>query len=464
MIVCRTCGGHNADGDTFCGSCGEFLEWTGEKLQTAPEQAEPAATPVSAAPPVPATPPVTTPSVPAAEPDPPAAESASAAAGSKPAAGEVTSPAGGFKPAVGGFKPAVGGAATTGGGPKPAVTAPKPPVREPAAVPEPTPGREPGQPAAAALVAPPTPSTGPKPSAAPTQPDRGQLARKPQPQEMRPQEPVRRRPTAPTTQSPPTRDLQPDDLICGMCGEGNPPTRRFCSRCGNSLQTATVVPTPWWRKVLRFFTQRRVHPAGARPKRRPRLLTLSGGMALVRRVLLVAVLLSGLLYAVSPSMRQAVNETVGGFKNRIESAISSKPVPVRPIKVTASAALPGHAAELATDLDLNTYWAAPHAGQPKLVVDFERPTHLTQAIIHNGAADKDFDKLARPRDLVLVYSHEDGSIATSPATLTDSPDEQRIPLSGGDGVIRVEIQVLNVHGGPQSPDLALSEIEFGEQQ
>ena len=32
MIVCRKCGFHNGDTDTFCGSCGSFLEFTGEKI------------------------------------------------------------------------------------------------------------------------------------------------------------------------------------------------------------------------------------------------------------------------------------------------------------------------------------------------------------------------------------------------------------------------------------------------
>jgi len=32
MIVCRKCGFHNADSDDFCGSCGSFLEFTGEKV------------------------------------------------------------------------------------------------------------------------------------------------------------------------------------------------------------------------------------------------------------------------------------------------------------------------------------------------------------------------------------------------------------------------------------------------
>ena len=48
MIVCKTCGYRNGDQDAFCGSCGAFLEWTGEKVapaatpQPEPEE-EPAA-------------------------------------------------------------------------------------------------------------------------------------------------------------------------------------------------------------------------------------------------------------------------------------------------------------------------------------------------------------------------------------------------------------------------------------
>jgi len=35
MIICKECGFKNADADSFCGACGSFLEWTGEK-QAAP--------------------------------------------------------------------------------------------------------------------------------------------------------------------------------------------------------------------------------------------------------------------------------------------------------------------------------------------------------------------------------------------------------------------------------------------
>ena len=44
MIVCRKCGYHNGDTDGFCGSCGSFLEWTGEKV--APKATEEGTAPV----------------------------------------------------------------------------------------------------------------------------------------------------------------------------------------------------------------------------------------------------------------------------------------------------------------------------------------------------------------------------------------------------------------------------------
>ena len=36
MIVCKTCGFDNESGAQFCGSCGSFLEWTGESTEPAP--------------------------------------------------------------------------------------------------------------------------------------------------------------------------------------------------------------------------------------------------------------------------------------------------------------------------------------------------------------------------------------------------------------------------------------------
>ncbi|MGH9165372.1 MAG: hypothetical protein ACRDZW_07675, partial [Acidimicrobiales bacterium] len=44
MIICRQCGAESAEGDDFCGTCGVFLEWEGERVDHA--EPEPEAGPV----------------------------------------------------------------------------------------------------------------------------------------------------------------------------------------------------------------------------------------------------------------------------------------------------------------------------------------------------------------------------------------------------------------------------------
>src|SRR5690242_19131602 len=41
MIVCTNCGNHNEDSDEFCGSCGKFLEWVGERVEAPAAAPEP---------------------------------------------------------------------------------------------------------------------------------------------------------------------------------------------------------------------------------------------------------------------------------------------------------------------------------------------------------------------------------------------------------------------------------------
>lgn len=225
------------------------------------------------------------------------------------------------------------------------------------------------------------------------------------------------------------------------------------------MQTATVVPTPWWRRLLRFF-QRRVRPAGHRPKRRAGLLTLRGVLTLIRRLLIVAALLLGLLYAVSPSLRSTVNDWVQGLGNDVESRIS--PEQVRPTLTESTAQLPEHPATLATDGFSNTYWVAPDAAaRPTLVLGFDQPTDLERAIIRGGGGE-DFQALGRPRDLHLVYYNGQTVLGTSDVSLQDVPDPQQVDLGGGDGATRVEIQVMSYYRAVTSPALALSEIELFE--
>ncbi len=80
MIVCTRCSTQNQDGDEFCGGCGEFLEWAGQKVEAAPEPPKPLMEPDVAPPPEP---PVVTEPVVAPAPQP-APEPAPAAAPAPP--------------------------------------------------------------------------------------------------------------------------------------------------------------------------------------------------------------------------------------------------------------------------------------------------------------------------------------------------------------------------------------------
>ncbi|WP_425552168.1 hypothetical protein, partial [Kribbella koreensis] len=42
MLICGECGHHNSGRDTFCGSCGEFLEWNAQRVVPPTPVAEPA--------------------------------------------------------------------------------------------------------------------------------------------------------------------------------------------------------------------------------------------------------------------------------------------------------------------------------------------------------------------------------------------------------------------------------------
>ncbi len=404
MIVCRTCGSRNADGDSFCGSCGDFLEWTGEKASDAgsppPVEQEPAAPPAARR---------------DEPPDEPTVTGRSDGDGETPGATA-------------------------------ALVAPIPADPAPAPFPEPTP-------------------TAPTPTAEAAAPA-PQAQPRAQPEAMMPQG-ARRRPAAEVTAPPPQRHPRPGDVICGNCGEGNLPTRRFCSRCGRSLQveidhSAAVVTLPWWRRL--FHRRFRARPAGTRPSlRQARGTTTSlahGVLVAVRRTLAIAVLLTGVLYALSPQTRDAVNHVVLGAKDRVQSLISPRYVPVRPTSAAATAEVPGHPAGAVTDGFTNTFWAAPDAtAQPTLVLRFDHPVGLDRAIVRLGGGD-DFQAWGRPEKLHLVYS----TGRTFDLTLTDTPDPQDVTLAGGDGVTSVELHVVSVYRSVQSRGLAITEIELFQRQ
>jgi hypothetical protein len=287
-----------------------------------------------------------------------------------------------------------------------------------------------------------------------------------QPQAVQPQAPARKKP--PKVQpGKPTRTPQKGDLICGECGEANPPGRKFCSRCGTSLATAAVVRVPWWRRILPKRKPKSAM-AGERPwtateggRKRPKRKGVARFIAPVRRIGGIALLLLGILYGVYSPFRNWVNDRYTSGKDKVMSVIHPQfdPVLAGPGTISNEEVPldPEHIASMATDLGSNTYWisAPPSATfRPELDVNLNEQVDLAKIIVRNGASDN-FQAHHRPKTLLFIFPA--GSYEVN---LKDTPEPQTLTIKNGGDVKRFKIAVTSVYESIDGTDMALTEIEF----
>ena len=447
MIVCKQCGHHNEDSDTFCGSCGKFLEWTGERVVVAPPEPEPAQ--------------------PEPEPEPAKLgliDRVKQAVGIEETAA-TPSPAGPeIAPA-----PVAARAPVSAAPAAPAAVPPAPPavvwtVPVTSAAPHPDPPPQGGRETAAA-PAPVLAGVGAPVAAAPAPPTVAPA-----------EEPISRRPisvaptvarprSAPRTLEAPTR-RHPGDLICGQCGEGNDPIRHFCRRCGNSLDEALAVRLPWYRRFVNRLFGIRTREAGWRPHRvgPPNVLGL---VWRIIRLALVAVIVVGLLaFLLVPGFHKLVVDRATSTFTTIRKAVHPNYEPVTPIGASATTAVAGHSPMLAIDGYSNTYWAAlasDHA--PVLVVRFSGLQDIAAVVFRSGSsgsAPADAANLQpRPHALHLVFSN---GYATNVSLNDDTTQTQSAFLEDGKAtkVSFVEIHVDSFYApaGASASSVAITEVEF----
>ena len=277
------------------------------------------------------------------------------------------------------------------------------------------------------------------------------------------------------TKTAPSRRLQPGDLICGTCGEGNPSTRRFCSRCGSSLIEAVSVRESWWRRLLRRIMPRRgpkvvaIDP-NAEPRKdgAPAAHLAKPGFDLkhafrrfvrtARVVVGVGLLVGGVLYGVYPPLRNGVNHWVGRVKADITNDIGSNLSPIHPVNVSANTSAPGTAAMNTSDENLNTYWLASwsSSAEPTLTLDFAHRVTLERMILHSGAGGGGFVQHGRPASLLLKFSNGETQIITP----QDTGQQQIFDISHAVAVSSVQITVSGINPGTSGSDVAITEIEL----
>jgi hypothetical protein len=285
----------------------------------------------------------------------------------------------------------------------------------------------------------------------------GQRAPSGQPEAVVPQEV--RRPPRPAKKTAPSRVLHPGDLICGDCGEGNPPNRRFCSRCGASLVAAEKAHIPWWKRIFRRRPKQAATGMGAagavagtagKRKRSP----LAKALPMVRRVVAIGLIVGGLVYASVAPFRGWVNERVVDGKTRAMSVIHPQYTPVHPFEVTGGSSLKDHPASALSDGFTNTFWAAPVGDKAFVTLRFDHAVNVRRGLIRIGISGN-FQGANRPHDLHLVYS----TGKTQDLTLDDKADPQEVTFKAGGKVTSIEIHVASLYKA-SSDSVAITEVEL----
>ncbi|WP_344233137.1 zinc ribbon domain-containing protein [Kribbella hippodromi] len=262
----------------------------------------------------------------------------------------------------------------------------------------------------------------------------------------------------PVGRPPAAGKVRPGDLICGECGTGNPPARKFCSRCGESLAAAQVVKVRWWRR-LRLRRGPRTMAAGSRPARpgdRPAKRAVTSTVRRLRAAVSILLVTFALLSAFYPPLRTYVTGQAHNVEQKIRGAADSALAPIRPAAVTGPST-PGHPPKAAFDTFSNTAWAAPWSEKvtTRLTVQLDHAVALRKLIVRNGDS-ANYAAHLRPATVEFKYSNQKSELITFP----DSPEPKELALHNAIGVDRFTITVITVYPAQGARDLAVSEIEL----
>ena len=277
-------------------------------------------------------------------------------------------------------------------------------------------------------------------------------ARPEQPPELAPAPAIKK--TRAVVRTKPTRRLEPGDLVCAICGEGNAPTRNFCSRCGESLADAGVVRLVWWRRIFR--RRKKKLPAGTRPGAKGTREHRSGvtlhALRKFRAVVLVVGMIIGLLFVLYPPFRATVVDNATALYRKIVPTMD----PVRPSVVQSATASSGHGPNLLVDTYKDTYWITPLGREkPKITFRFDNSVLLRNIIMYSGSADS-FAKDGRPSIIRITYNNGKSETITP----QDSSAQQTIQLKNTTLVTSVTMEVVDVYNGTDRDTVAISELEF----
>jgi hypothetical protein len=293
---------------------------------------------------------------------------------------------------------------------------------------------------------------------------------------------------APRAKTQAARVVNPGDLVCGQCGEGNDPGRKFCRRCGASLQRAVVFTLPWYKRWWRKLTTRKTRAAGDRPRNRRRAIGGSGPGWLTSgflKVLGIAIVLGVLLTIVGP-WRDNLRHDVSHDYHRIFNDVHPKYNPVHPFAATATSAARLHPAANAIDGAVNTSWQTNTASRPKTAskpktaartTPTTKPTAATNGVgqslsirlatasnldeigFLNGDQDTPSAYLTEPRPEKVHLTAAGAHPYSKDLTLKDTASFQTFTIKAKDAT-SLTITIDSVYPSDQGKNAAIAEVEL----
>lgn len=275
------------------------------------------------------------------------------------------------------------------------------------------------------------------------------------------------------------REVNPGDLICGNCGTGNPPARKFCRKCGTTLAEAVVAKVGFFARLKRKFSRKKSHEAGYRPKAGSAGanagLGTKGRVAWFRlnsKLMKVGAFLGVLAafgFGVEP-IRQKLQ-----LPNVRQAAINkvrelAKPVydPVRPASAKASSSASGRGPEFVIDAGSNTYWSAGPSSDGgvgnKLTISFDKPFDLGRVLLTSGVSGSNEPGagfVSQPRPSELRFTLNDDVASATTVGVKDIPEPQQLVVKGKE-VTKLEIEVTGVYPSAQGKgkSVSITEVEF----
>ena len=278
----------------------------------------------------------------------------------------------------------------------------------------------------------------------------------------------------------PAAELNPGDLVCGQCGTGNPPARKFCRKCGTALADSTVAKLGLWARITRRFRRApKQFKAGERHRRRSGRSGGGDGAGYAARraffklnsTLLRLGAALGMLallgFGVEPirAKLQLPNFRQQGI-DKVRAILTPVYDQVRPSAADGAGAT-DHGADQLIDNGNNTWWSSPAgsgAGRgSKVTVSFAKPVDLARMIVTAGVPgtqdEGTFVSQPRPAEMRVVLNGD--TVGARTIGLKDRDTPQTLTLSGKK-VQTVDIEILEVY--PASPastaGVAITELEF----